>query len=105
MNKVKEYDAISIGDSISMQLNPDEDEYDDDDEALPQYLDSEYNESNFAMDGELDLGEAPAGDYAILETKESCITFLSCCKYKHIPLCRDIAVLISKKVWLTRYAL
>lgn len=68
MNKVKEYDAISIGDSISIQLNPDEDEYDD--EALSLYLDSEYIESNFTMDSELDLGEAPTGDYAILDTKD-----------------------------------
>lgn len=68
MNKVKEYDAISIGDSISIQLNPDEDEYDD--EALIQYLESEYIESDFLVDDEVDLGEPPAGDYAILESEE-----------------------------------
>lgn len=39
--------------------------------------------------------------YPILETREACFTFMLCCKRMNI--CKDIAKLISEKLWERRY--
>jgi hypothetical protein len=40
----------------------------------------------------------------ILETRESCITFICCCKFGGVPISRDISRKIAQIVWESRYS-
>lgn len=41
--------------------------------------------------------------YPILETRKTCLYFLMCCKFGHIPICKDISIVIAKMVWNNRF--